>query len=82
MWHESSSPLVLELEHRVRRRTGRSIRNLTIEMRPERVVLRGQAATYYVKQLAQQGVRDFLPQICLENSISVESALGQQPPAA
>jgi hypothetical protein len=82
MWQASASQLVLELEHRVRSRTGRRIRNLKIEMRPERLILHGQTATYYVKQLAQQGIRDFLPQICLENSISVENTFRDPPPAA
>jgi len=52
-------------------------------MRPERIVLHGQTATYYVKQLAQHGVRDVVPpQICLENSISVENTFGDPPRAA
>ncbi len=77
-----SSQLLLDLERRVHSRTGRRVRNLVIEMRPERIVLRGQTATYYVKQLAQHGVRDALPQICLENSISVISTFGNHPPRA
>ena len=60
-----------ELESHVRTRTGRHIRNLAIELRPERVVLRGSASSYYVKQLAQQGVRDILPDVRLENAITV-----------
>jgi hypothetical protein len=82
MYATSSPQLRDELERHVRTRTGRRVRNLVIEMRPERVVLRGQTATYYVKQLAQHGVRDVLPQICLENSISVENAFGGPPRAA
>jgi hypothetical protein len=82
MCHLPSNPLLYQLEHQVRNRTGRRVRNLVIEMRPERVVLHGQASTYYVKQLAQHGVRDILPQICLENSISVENAFGGPPRAA
>jgi hypothetical protein len=60
-----------ELETRVLARTGRRVRNLHIELSPERVVLHGQAATYYVKQLAQHGVREVLPEVRLENAIVV-----------
>lgn len=63
--------LRLELESRVLARTGRRVRNLDIELSPERVVLRGQAATFHVKQLAQQGVREVLPEVRLENAIIV-----------
>ena len=60
------------LEQRVHTRTGRRIHNLAIELQPERVILRGRTATYYVKQLAQQGVQDVLPHVCLENAITVD----------
>jgi hypothetical protein len=65
--------LRLELENRVQARTGRQIRNLDIELLPEGVVLRGEAMSYYVKQLAQQGVREFLPNVRLDNAIQVAS---------
>lgn len=65
--------LQFDLEHRVRQRTGRRIRNLRIELSPERVVLRGQTTSYYVKQLAQHGIRDILPQLRLENTIAVDA---------
>jgi hypothetical protein len=64
-----------QLELFIRTRTGRRIRNLTIVLEPQRVILRGQVSSYYVKQLAQQGVRDFLPDRSLENSIVVEKGL-------
>ena len=38
----------------------------------EAVVLRGQANCYHVKQLAQQGAREALPNARLENAIVVE----------
>jgi hypothetical protein len=60
-----------DLERYVSARTGRRIRNLAIELLPERVVLRGEATSYYIKQLAQQGVRELLPLVRLENSITV-----------
>ncbi len=61
-----------QLEHRISQRTGRRIRNLTVELRPERVVLRGMATNYYLKQLAQHGVRELLPHVSLENVIIVD----------
>ena len=63
------------LERHLRTRTGRRIRNLAIELDPNRIVLRGQASSFYVKQMAQQGIRDFLPDLLLENSIVVEKSL-------
>ena len=42
---------------------------------PERVILRGQTTTYYIKQLAQHGIRDILPDVCLENTIAVDSSV-------
>lgn len=60
-----------ELEMHVRARTGRRVRNLDIELFPECVILRGRAHSYYVKQLAQQGVREVLPNVRLENAIEV-----------
>ena len=61
-----------ELEAHVLARTGRRVRDLSIELYSERVILRGHTSTYYVKQLAQHGVRDVLPHVRLENAIVVE----------
>ena len=61
-----------ELARRVRERTGRRVVGLVIELSAERVVLRGRARTYHVKQLAQHGVREVLPDAPLENAIVVE----------
>jgi hypothetical protein len=60
-----------DLEKHIHVRTGRRVRNLVVELRPERVILRGLAESYYVKQLAQEGIRDLLPQATLHNAISV-----------
>ena len=67
----TSVDLHSELERTILARTGRRIRDLAIELRPEQVVLRGHTSTYYVKQLAQHGVRDVLPHVRLENAIIV-----------
>jgi hypothetical protein len=65
-------PFGTELERLVNDSTGRRVRNLSIECRPDRVVLRGQVASYYVKQLAQHGVCSALPETFrLENAIVV-----------
>jgi len=69
----SSPQLQTELERHILARTGRRLRNLAVELLPEAVVLRGSATTYYVKQLAQHGVRDLLPRARLENAIVVEN---------
>jgi hypothetical protein len=78
MVQASSPQLRYDLERLVSARTGRRVRNLIIELGPGQVVLHGRATSYYVKQLAQQGVREVLPQVRLENSIVVE---GTEAPA-
>jgi hypothetical protein len=62
-----------ELEYQVQLRTGRQIRNLVVELKPEKVILRGRASSYYAKQLAQHGIRDVLPHVRLENAITVDN---------
>lgn len=61
------------LEERIQAKTGRRVRHLAVEFDAERVVLKGTTSTYHVKQLAQHGVREVLPDICLENAITVET---------
>ena len=81
MWQDSSQTVSL-LEQQIRSRTGSRLRDLSIEMHPERIILHGRTTTYYVKQLAQHGVRDIFPQICLENVIAVDDSFGGPPRAA
>ena len=59
---------------RVVARTNRRVRNLAIEVEAtgERVVLRGRANSFYVKQLAQEGAQEALPDAHLVNAIVVE----------
>jgi len=71
---QNGAHLELELVRQVQTRTGRRIRDLAVELSPERVILRGCAATYYLKQLAQQGVREVLPHVRLENAIIVHGS--------
>jgi hypothetical protein len=68
---QDSPQLERELECHIQTRTGRRVRNLAVEVQPERVILRGFAATYHVKQLAQHGVRDVLPNVSVDNAITV-----------
>jgi hypothetical protein len=60
-----------EIENRIIALTGRRLRNLNIVISPDGVTLKGQAQTFYIKQLAQQGVRQVSPSIRLENAIQV-----------
>jgi hypothetical protein len=60
------------LERRVLARTGRRVLDLAVELEPHRVVLRGRAYSYHVKQLAQHGVLELLPDLPLDNAIAVD----------
>lgn len=60
-----------ELETQVKARTGRRVQNLQVELLPGRVVVRGRASSYHVKQLALLGVRDILPEMNMDNAIVV-----------
>jgi len=70
----SATQLQQDLEKQVSMRTGRRVRNLAVELESERVVLRGLTSTYHIKQLAQHGVRELLPNMRLDNVIVVETA--------
>lgn len=73
--HFASPQLQSDLENEVKNRTGRRIRNLAIELAADQVVLRGETFSYYVKQLATHSVHDLLPNLRLENAITVVSRL-------
>jgi osmotically-inducible protein OsmY len=65
-------PMMQHLEEQIHQRTNRQVRNLSVELRGGRVVLRGQTTSYYVKQLAQQEVIGTLPaDVRVENTITV-----------
>jgi hypothetical protein len=53
-------------------RTGRRVRDLRVEVRHDRVVLRGKTSSFHVKQLALQGAQEASPGALLENAIVVE----------
>ncbi len=60
-----------ELECHVLARTGNRLRNLDIQLAPDGILLQGRTSTYHVKQLAQHGIRDVLPDVQLQNAIEV-----------
>ena len=62
------------LAERVLTRTGRRVAGLTVEVADGAVVLRGVARSYHVKQLAQHGARELLPDAKLHNAIIVQRA--------
>jgi hypothetical protein len=72
MYQPDADQLLHELERLVLVRTSRRVRDLHIELSPERVVLRGRTTSFYVKQLAQHGIREVLPHCSLENTIAVD----------
>jgi hypothetical protein len=72
----SCPPKVLsELEHYILVRTGWRVRDLSVEVRGERVVLRGRATTHFTRRLAQHAVQDVLPQLRLENALEVDNSV-------
>jgi len=54
--------------------TGRRVRGLAVIVRGQTLVLTGRASSFHVKQLAQRGAQDILPQTPLANEIVVESS--------
>jgi hypothetical protein len=67
-------PLTEVVTQCVADRTGRRVQNLVVEIGDagDSVVLRGKTSSFHVKQLAQQGAREALPNARLENAIVVE----------
>jgi hypothetical protein len=69
----TNPPSVVEVvRQRVVSRTGRRVRELVVEVGGDRVVLKGKAASFHVKQLAQTGAQEALPGAHLQNAIEVE----------
>jgi len=59
------------LESLVRRRSHGQVRDLRLELCDEGLILHGRAASYYVKQLAQQAVLEAAEFPLLANEIEV-----------
>ncbi len=63
-----------ELRRLVEQRTHHRVRDLSIEWEQDRgVILRGRAGSYHIKQLAQHGILDVLPNVPLINAIEVQN---------
>jgi hypothetical protein len=81
------SPSATELEQAIMRqvmqRTGGRIQMLNVEVVGQAVVIRGRAPTYYLKQLALQGVLDRLgPAAEMRIELNIEVADGSAMPQA
>jgi hypothetical protein len=59
------------LENLMQRRLGNRIRNLEVRISDGGVLLRGRAATYHAKQLAQHAIMDLCELPILSNDIEV-----------
>jgi len=70
--------LALRLEREIHERTGRRVRQLSVEFLDGQVSVRGWTSSYYAKQLVLQTVREFVPDTCLEHKILVLRA-GDRP---
>jgi len=68
---EEAERLVACIEREVHRQTAGGVRNLTVEVGPEGVLLRGRCSTYYCKQLAQHAVMGLHHGRPLTNEIEV-----------
>ena len=68
---EEAERLAVSIERAVQRDTGRQVRDLSVEVGPEGVQLKGQCATYYCKQLAQHAAMGVPGGDRLTNSIEV-----------
>lgn len=60
MLNANLEQVVKDIEHRIRERTWGRVRHLHVELDDERVVVRGQVPTYYLKQLALEAARETL----------------------
>ena len=63
--------LVIAIRQRIESRLPGRVRNLVVRILAGTVVLEGQCATYYTKQLAQHAALGILEEEHLENSIAV-----------
>jgi hypothetical protein len=61
------------LAREIRQRTNDRVRNVSIEFRDQRIVVRGEAPTFHVKQLALLSLVQSLPHCWgLQNAITVD----------
>ena len=68
---EEAEELATSIEQAVHRETGRGVVDLTVEVSPQGIRLRGRCTTYYTKQLAQHAAMNIPGGDRLINSIEV-----------
>ena len=68
---EEAEELATSIEQAVQRETGRGVADLTVEVSPQGILLRGRCTTYYTKQLAQHAAMSIPGGDRLINSIEV-----------
>jgi hypothetical protein len=68
---EEAEELATSIEQAVQRETGRGVNDLTVEVSPQGILLRGRCTTYYTKQLAQHAAMSMPGGERLTNSIEV-----------
>jgi hypothetical protein len=68
---EQAEELAASIEKAVQYETGRGVADLTVEISPQGVLLRGRCDTYYTKQLAQHAAMSIRGGGQLINSIEV-----------
>ena len=68
---EEAEELATSIEQAVQRETGHGVANLTVEVHPQGILLKGRCNTYYTKQLAQHAAMNIPGGDRLTNSIEV-----------
>ena len=68
---EEAEELATSIEQAVQRETGRGVDDLSVEVSPQGILLRGRCTTYYTKQLAQHAAMSMPGGDRLINSIEV-----------
>ncbi len=68
---EEAEELATSIEKAVQNETGRGVADLTVEVSPQGILLRGRCTTYYTKQLAQHAAMRMPGGDRLINSIEV-----------
>lgn len=68
---EEAEELAASIEQAVQRETGWGVADLTVEVSPQGVLLKGRCTTYYTKQLAQHAAMSVPGGDRLINSIEV-----------
>jgi aromatic ring-opening dioxygenase LigB subunit len=68
---EEAEELATSIEQAVQRETGHGVADLTVEVSPHGILLRGRCMTYYTKQLAQHAAMNIPGGDRLTNSIEV-----------